>query len=245
MNEAILATDLEDNSNYIWFAKTTSNSSTWGFDRFRLYYPNWGTRIGLYSMEDFNANAYQKANGQWVLDVAPTYGSKVFSTTNGFEHDFSFDLSFNTSNAQIAIAIQSIPLGSEFQQVYSYPTGYGATYNKDADIVQWDFSVVNTGVNVGASATSMFFENQPLDALFWFDTTRTPKIFAKTLRFQNCLLIDVMLDKIINWTDAGGVTNGNLNYSGNPQAPTNASRAAYDNLINKGWTITGTAPPTS
>lgn len=245
MNEAILATDLEDNSNFIFFAKTISSSASWGFDRFRLYNPSWHTRIGLYSNADFSANSYLRSDGKLAIDKAPTYGSKVFSTTNGFEHDFSFDLSSNTANEQVVVCIQGRPTGSEFQQVYTFPTGYSATYARDADIVQWDFSVVNPLANVGGADTSMFFDNQPLDSLFWFDSTTTPKIFAKTLRFQNCLLGGAMIDNILIWTDAGGVSNGTLNYSGNTGVPTNASKTAYDNLISKGWTITGTAPPTA
>lgn len=242
MNEAILATEM-DGGNWRRIGYTISESATWGFDRFRLYYPNYGTRIGLFSIGDVAAHQLTDANGQQYMNRQPTYGSKLFSSTNAYEHDFSFDLSFNTAKNAIYIYIQSKPTTAEFQQVYSFPTGYGATYNKNAEIGAWDFSVVNTGVNVGASDTSMFFENQPLANVMWLDTSRTPAIYAKTLRFQNSQLRAVDIDNILIWTDTGGVSNGTLDYSGNPNVPTNASKTAYDNLISKGWTITGTAPP--
>lgn len=50
------------------------------------------------------------------------------------------------------------------------------------------------------------------------------------------------VDRLIIDLDIGGVSNGTLNYSANG-TPTSASYQAYIDLINKGWTITGTPPP--
>lgn len=68
---------------------------------------------------------------------------------------------------------------------------------------------------------------------------------ATTLNINNNNLSATVIDNIINQLDTNGVSNGFLNYSNQQggQVPTSASYTAYNNLITKGWTITGTAPP--
>lgn len=246
MNRAVLASDLYHH----WriFALTSSQSSTWGFDRFRLYYPADYTKIGCFTEEDYNNNAYTLPNGQHAIGGEPSYGYQDFRSDNQYEHDFTFDLSSNPADSYVYVAISGIPKNAEFQQVYCYPTGYGGTRGLDADIVWWDYSVVNTTTNIGGADTSLFFDNQPSFGLLgtvmeWKDTTRTPALYSKTMKFNNSAYQWDQLDKIIIWTDNGGVTNGSLDYSGTGDDPSNASRAAYDSLISKGWSITGTAPP--
>lgn len=57
------------------------------------------------------------------------------------------------------------------------------------------------------------------------------------------LLTDLAIDSIINQLDAHGLNNGILDYSNNAGDPTIAAYTAYQNLIARGWTITGTPPP--
>jgi hypothetical protein len=51
------------------------------------------------------------------------------------------------------------------------------------------------------------------------------------------------IDQIIIDLDTHGLSNGTLNYIGNPGSPTSGSYNAYNALVAKNWTITGTAPP--
>jgi hypothetical protein len=246
MNSAIQASGLRRVWRYV--GATRSNSASWAFDRLRLYYPDWFTKIGLFAGD--HSDFYQTENGNIILRGEPEFGSQRFTSDNAFEHDFTFDLSSNTNNDLISIAISGIPKNADFQQIYCSPTGYSATRSKNAQIADWDFSIINTGVNVGGVNTSIFFDNQPDlsgsssgNVLSWLDTSRTPVFYAKTLRFQNSNFYYDQIDKIIIWTERGGLSNGNLNYSGNLDNPSVASRAAYDALISRGWTITGNAPP--
>lgn len=50
------------------------------------------------------------------------------------------------------------------------------------------------------------------------------------------------IDQILIDLDSHGILDGFLMYTGNPGAPTLASLTAYNNLISKGWTITGPVP---
>ena len=65
----------------------------------------------------------------------------------------------------------------------------------------------------------------------------------RTLRCDNNDLTADELDDIITTLDSNGVLNGVLVYSSNAEDPTSSSYNAYQNLISKGWTITGTPPP--
>ncbi len=244
MNEAILVTDLEEGN---WFALgyTKSNSANWGFDRFRIYTSKWYTRVGVFSYTDYVNNGVVDPNGQIrIINKVPTYGSKVFASNGSFEHDFFFDLSANVNNDQLAIAICGLPTDYEVQQIYATPRGYSASTGRSAELTSWLFSTVNcTLLGGGVTSSLVFRNNTAFTELLWNDNTRTPKLFAKSMEFQNCGLVTFELDKLITWTDAGGQINGTLNYSGNPNNPSANSKTAYDNLINKGWTITGTPPP--
>ena len=51
-----------------------------------------------------------------------------------------------------------------------------------------------------------------------------------------------VIDDVLIKLDGFGKNNGSLNYNGNPGAPTLAALTAYNNLISKGWTITGPVP---
>jgi hypothetical protein len=226
MNRAILETDLEE-ANWLPVAATTSNSSTWGFDRWRLYTANWGTRVKVtndtetitYGVKDFHKG------GGWTADT--------------FEHDFTFDLSANTTNAELTIWISGIPTGANFTQVYANPTGFAATRNKDADIKYWALDNVNP-------SDWLRLENQPLEALYFTQGYSGLQVInALNVRVDGTPLGSLYLEGMLAWIDANGKSNGTLNYENCPNASAMRAeyRQYYDNLINKGWTITGTAPP--
>ena len=51
------------------------------------------------------------------------------------------------------------------------------------------------------------------------------------------------LDAIVNTLDINGQINGTLNIENNTGTLTSSAYAGYQNLLSKGWTIVGTAPP--
>jgi hypothetical protein len=216
-------------------------NAAWALDRWRLYYPKSTTQVGVF----FDYTGVYGDNGKpykiTTPDVLAPFHAGGGWTTSTYEHDFTFDLSATTSNSYLAI--KCIPGSSEFQQIYAGISGYGASRGKKANMFTWDFSIVNTGTNVGGADTSLIFKDQSeFMMLEWRDTLTTPTLYAKTLLFQNCNIGTEDLDKLIIWTERGGVSNGTLDYSGNRGIPSNASRAAYDALIARGWSITGTPP---
>lgn len=91
--------------------------------------------------------------------------------------------------------------------------------------------------------TSLFrifcYNNQLADLLI------SPTEYPKFLRCDGNKLSSSDIDTIIIRMDANGFTDGTLNYSSQTPAanPTHAALAAYNSLIGKGYTITGTAPP--
>lgn len=230
--------------NWVVVGSTMSQSSTWGFDRIRLYYPTDYTEVACFSLDEYNNNfAYLDNRSVISQNATPTYGSYRFSTTNDFEHDFSFDLSSSPTNEQTIIAIRGIQSTAEFQQIYAWPTGYSASFGRNADLYEWDFSRINPGVTVGGVATSIIMRDNPnLAILRWTDHTIPKKLVAASMQFQNCNLNDSMVTNLLDWTDAGGVSNGTLDYSGNPGTPFERCWEQWNNLIGKGWTITGNQP---
>jgi hypothetical protein len=242
MMQAIKMMGRECNNRWYIIAQVVGQGNTaWALDRWRLYYPKATTKVGIY----YDLNSYSSENGkQYKMEtpdlVAPFHAGGGW-TTDTFEHDFTFDLSADTANCYLAI--KCIPDTAEFQQIYAGPSGYGASRGKNANLFSWDFSIVNTGTFVGGADTSLIFKDQSsFQLLEWKDVTTTPTLYAKNLFFQNCNIDQANLDKLIIWTERGGISTGTLNYSGNSGIPSNASKAAYDALIARGWTITGTAP---
>jgi hypothetical protein len=225
MNRAILETDLEE-ANWLPVAVTTSNSSTWAFDRLRLYTANWATRVQIrYENGDIVASELFHKGGGWTADT--------------FEHDFTFDLSFNTANDNLVVYISGIPTGANFTQVYANPTGFGATRNKDADIKYWYLDYVNP-------SDYLRLENQPIEILYFTENYQGQAVInALNVRVDGTPLGAIWLEAILVWLDANGKSNGTLNYENCPNASGMRAqyRQNYDNLINKGWTITGTPPP--
>jgi Leucine-rich repeat (LRR) protein len=63
-----------------------------------------------------------------------------------------------------------------------------------------------------------------------------------TLGVLNCNLASVQIDQILIDLDNHGLLNGSLQYQGNPGESSLTALIAYNNLISKGWTITGNPP---
>jgi len=210
--------DSELNFNFRLFCKTVSNSASWGFDRFRLFNPKWHTKIQV-----------RRPDGTILA-------TKDFSTALSFEHDFSFDLSENTTNQEYSVYVAGVPEGAKFNQAYAWPTGYGATYGKNAEITYWDFREVN--IVFSGTTGRIRFENNPITALDGLNL-----LLAAEVNFTNCQLdAETLADAIIG-LDNSGIANGTFSYSGNLAAPAERALPAYNNLKNvKTWVMDGAVP---
>lgn len=117
------------------------------------------------------------------------------------------------------------------------------------------FSDINMWIpNNGIYAEKLELKNQNLSSTgLWFGLYDSYNIYTQSTyvdisNSRRCEPNDI--DAIIININNAGNSNGTLiytgiNFNGTPTYPTNESRAAYDSLTSKGWTITGTAPPTS
>lgn len=233
MNAGIVASGLP--YKWRWFAITRSNQAAWAFDRLRLYTPKWHTKVAVFkNVSSYATNTGEVFNGE-LVDIQP------FNSVGDFEHDFTFDLSFNINNDRLYICITGIPENAKFSQVYAYPTGYSGTRGKNAELEEWHFNMINPEVGADTSGNAYLrFENQTIKNLVIPSYIR-----ASNINLQNNNLQSEGIDEVLISLDNYGLSNGNLDYSNNSGNPTVASRSAYDSLISKGWTITGTAPPTA
>lgn len=213
--------DSELNSNFRLFCKTVSKSANWGFDRFRCYSPKWHTLIQV-----------RRPNGT-VVDT------QEFSSTNNFEHDFSFDLSENINNDEYSVYIAGVPASAQFNQAYAYPTGYSATTGKNAELTYWDFSEVNI-VQSGASEGRIRFENNPITSL-----GGVLLLEAIEVNVSNCNLDAETLADMLIGLDNSEKTDGTFIYSGNSEPPAERAQGAWDSLSAKNWTLTGDEPGAS
>jgi hypothetical protein len=235
-------------SEWLWIGYTTSESAAWSFDSLKLLFPHSETKIGLFSLDDTSDYGAYNSAGQAIIDlVTPTYGEKPFNSTNGAEHDFTFNLSWNTDVdiwKYVGVAIKGIPKTAEFQKIYGALTGLPGTRGKSAEMIHFNLGSINTGPSVGGEDTSLIFSGTGLVQLDFY--TNGPKaIYAKTVKFDDCNFTAAYLDKLLQYVNAGNQWGGLLDYSnqrGTNPSPTTAAQADYDALISRGWTILGKAP---
>jgi hypothetical protein len=221
MNAGLVHSEL--NFNFRLFCKTVSKSANWGFDRFRLFHSKWHTKIQV-----------RRPDGSIVA-------TQDFAAVNGFEHTFSFDLSENVNNEEYSVYVAGVTASDKFNQAYAYPTGYSATYGKNAEITFWDFSQVN--VEFSGTTGRVRFENNPLTSVNFNQVNGEILLDCAEVNFTNCQLGAEDLADALIALDNSGITGGSFKYSGNNEAPAERALAAYNNLKdNKGWALTGEVP---
>jgi len=226
----------------IWknIAITTSSSSTWGFDSLKLFTTNPNVKIGLWSLNDLISDPNLRN---------PTYGIQKFHSGGGWtndtsEHDFEFDLSSNPIDGLVYAFAKGIDDNSYFKNIWAYPTGNINTRGKNSSLYSWDFDITKTPSIHQGAGTSIYLQLQSNAGLRSINFGSEVYIKDIVLNDNNWFDFEE-LDRLLISINNSGESNGNLNYLNIGQVPTNVSRAAYDSLISKGWTITGTAPPTS
>jgi hypothetical protein len=222
--------------------KTRSSKANWCFHRFRLF--------GLTQNADGSTPGTfvqaRKADGT-IIDTQ-LFRSANYSWGQAYEHSFLFDLSFNTAKDEIEIYIGGVGDG-KFDQLYAVYAHAGSAVrwaedpaasgmsNAELSYINFAFMKFSNGYP-STTASIVYIENQSSPM-----TVAGPNQFhGHRLDIRNNGVSSAEIDQIIIGCDTQGRSNAYLSYEGNSD-PTNASRAAYDNLINRGWTITGNAPP--
>ncbi|WP_300440742.1 hypothetical protein [Christiangramia sp.] len=212
--------DSELGFRYRLFCKTNSSSADWGFDRFRLFYPKWHTKVQV-----------RRPDGSIL-------GTKLFNTQDSFEHDFSFNLSENTGNEEYSVYIAGVPEGQDFNQLYAWPSGFSASFGRDADLTYLDLTYVN--IKFSTTTGRIRAQNQPLTKLI------TPSLLdCAEVRFPNCQLGAEDLADLIIAIHASGINGGILDYSNNLAAPAGRCLTQFNDLkdVNtRNWAVTGATP---
>jgi hypothetical protein len=238
---------------------TESTSSSWAFDRFRLYYPN-ELMVAFITIQEIGVVCDEEnppmlgVNSEGRIEY---FGGVVRQpqkfhkgggwTADTFEHDFTFDLTHGEGVSYILIGQKEET--AQFQQIYTYPTGWGATRGKDAQIKEWFFKEACPVETVGGADGTIRFNNQPIEDI-WMDAETPDPITAKVINFDGSSLTNTGLDQLLQSADLGGVSGGTLTYldakdpvhTFNLSEPRAASRVYYDNLKSKAWTINGREP---
>lgn len=121
------------------------------------------------------------------------------------------------------------------------------------DSIDLSVATALTFLNVSGSNNDLTeLDLSALTALITLQATHKQELSTLDISANKLLLtVDVRaggftataLDNLITTLDSHGRSNGFLRYESNPGSPTSASHDAYNNLIARGWSITGDAPP--
>lgn len=237
MMQAIKQSRLESPWRYL--VKTNSKSSTWAFDRLRLY-DSGDTEVGIFE----NANFKTSRVGELKYVVGNPIDIQRFSSTGGFEHDFTFDLSSTTG--LVTLAFRKKPSNANWQQMYCYPTGFAGTRGKNASILEINFMEFNPKTN-GGDIGRLRVENNPFQVAY---TGYYPiPIYAKEIRMNNPVYLGTVLsnktiEKLIKGVYLSGNTGGVFDYGGQ-LAPENCLSEFNELKNNRGWNFYNSPTPTS
>jgi hypothetical protein len=231
---------------------TTSTSASMAFDRLRMM-NNQNIEVGIIdpAISVNYAGGFGKDSKGFFLDgemeveqIQPFHSGGGWTALQD-EHDFSFDCSGfqygNGNDGAAAIVIRNLSESSLFWQLYAYPTGYGGTRNKDAQIKYLYFDTLRMGDN-GAEIPRLRLTNQ--NDVFIYNYVQgnpMPAINALEVRLEgtSVFVVDPILEALV----ASGRSNGTLSYDVEDR-PDNDQGAQnnYDTLITRGWSITGGRP---
>jgi hypothetical protein len=234
---------------WIFLGYIDSDSPTWSFDSLKMYYPHSTTKLGVFTTDESDLYGGIDSKGRATIEYdSPTYGQQVMSAGNAPQHTVSFDLSANTATGidkWITVGIKGLPDTAKIQEIFGDNTGLAGTKGINSKFLYFNLGAINTAPSADGQETSLIFSNNVQLQQLDYYTNRKKAIYATTVKFNNCDLDSTNLDNLIKWVDAGGMSNGTLDYSAQVSGgvPTNVSKAAYDALVARGWTITGTAPP--
>ena len=225
--------------NYVdWqiFAYFYSNSPNFEFEKFSIAGNSNITEVAIFDSPNFsNPELGQGANEDGIYltfdkDTTSYLSKKKFSQGNNYDASFSFDLSDNVDLNEMVIAIRNIP---EDAKCYDLTTGDNAKIS----------GIFTAALPIGASAiyNAKLDLSEAKQAGFLHDEY-TYKLDVKELYINDMeeTTSPTYIDDILLLLDNNGISNGTLNYSNSGYMPSTMTN--YNNLINKGWTITGETP---
>jgi len=192
--------------------------------------------VGLVRMDNVDYSRLEAdINGRSYITGIPEV-KKNFSSTSSALGNFSFNKSELKGDKYKLVFIEPISNSVSDRLLFFNEFTVGVNYM----LQNIEFQNINPSVKINVN--NQFYKSIDYNGL---NLQVGENIDAKNVYIKNTDSDAFTIDIVIKSLDTNGKTNGILDYSSNPENPTNASRAAYDSLISKGWTITGTSPPTS
>jgi len=253
MMQAIKQSSLPNKPKWYYIGTTLSQSSTMAFDRLRISNSS-NLQVGIIPPSTLvptgsDYNIKEDEAGQYIFDSSNIIEQQQpFYTGGGWtgsadEHDFSFDCSsyvYGGSNFDsAAIFVKGWSLANVVWQLYAFPTGFGGTRNKNAEL-QTIFLETLRMNDVGSQISRLRLTNQPINMLA--ANTDLTTFRAKEVRLEGTDVSTVR--SILKFLVRGNATGGTLSYDVADRPTDTFSRDYYDTLINRIWVITGGRPTT-
>jgi len=236
---------------WYYIGDTNSTSTAMAFDRFRVSNKA-GLEVGIlppssfippisdYALKSDEAGLYIFDSENLITQKQPFFTGGGW-TTSADEHDFSFDCSsfvYGGNNYDgAAMFIKGWSIANVAWQIYTFPTGFGGTRNKDADLIHLTLDTLQMD-NVGTEIARLRLTNQPILSLAT-DTDLTT-FRAKEVRLEGTSV--TMVRSILKFLVRGNATGGTLSYDVADRPTDTFSRDNYDTLIARNWVITGGRP---
>ena len=226
------------NTNQDWavFAETNSVQSAWAFDRFRIGSPSTAIEIAVFedsqlSSGDFGATGNNEYGDYPVIlntSTAKALDVQPFSQKANFEHSFTFDLSASAGKKYIAIR----NMAGICYQVYSYPTGYSATREKNAELTRFYAAALGDVRTWANSIGRIRLDNQVMDADPFGNWLVS---HAKEVRLDNTTFAAGQpVNTVLSTLDVSEEVGGTFTFAG----LTHSNPQAFDSLELKEWTLT-------
>lgn len=226
--------------NWTMILKTDSSRSNWCFNRFRLFNHDSNTLVQA-----------RKPDGTLISEQLfhdPTGWESTYGGAS-YEHNFIFDLSFNTTNEEIEIYIKGVPVGAKFSQLYAVnahagtavryqedpaATGYTATSGADLTYINMDFLKFDQD----PSGAFLYVEYQNLT-----DINSPYEFYGRVIDVSNNNLDSSDIDQLITGIDENGVQPSTIGGAScilkiDAGLRTLNSQASWNSLIDKGWQLT-------
>jgi hypothetical protein len=239
---------------WYYLAGTKSTSAAMAFDRLRLSNLA-GVEVGIVPPQPLNQTSIGLGQDSLGVYLTGSVYDKVQQiqpfqagggwTSSSDEHDFSFDCSSfaygNGNDDAAAIVIKNIDETNIFWQLYAYPTGFGGTRGKNAELVTVVYETLKIAT-VGSEIGRLRLTNQIPWAYHTMTSEGTFPIHAKEVRMEgtSVFFVQDMFRSLV----LAGETSGTFSYteSERPKSGNQQAIDDYNTLISRSWSITGGAP---
>jgi len=239
-------------SKWYYMGTTISQSTAMAFDRFRIANSQ-NIQVGIippstsnpgtpdYQIKTDEAGIYIYDSQNIIEQQQPFYTGGGWTASSG-EHDFTFDCSSYTYGGtnldSAAIFIKGWLLANVTWQLYAYPTGYGGTRNKNAELQALFLDTLRMNT-VGSEIARLRLTNQPIVGISNSNTITSFKAKEVRLEGTSINIVTGGLRLLV----LGGATTGTLSYDSvhRPDGDLQAQQD-YDTLISRSWSIVGGRP---